>query len=147
MQLIESDAARKTLVGIPAYNSDENRRVFSACRRLIQQLLERGIPVLLDATNVTERDRSYSIEAAIAKGAEVIIVKVTAPDELIRNRLRLREQGLSKDGASDAGLETYLKMKARVQPVSGPHFLVDTSRDNADSLKKIVDTITSISGL
>ena len=88
MQVIESDAARKTLAGIPAYNSDENRRVFGACRRFMQDLLEDGVPVLLDATNVTERDRKYSHEAASAKGANVVVVKVTAPDTLIRRRLK-----------------------------------------------------------
>lgn len=101
---------------------------------------------MLDATNLTKRDRSYSIEAATAKGAEVIIVKVTAPEEVIRKRLRRREQGTSRDGASDAGWETYLRMKTRVQPVIEPHFVVDTSGDNAVSLKKIVDMITSING-
>ena len=46
----------------------------------MQELLEHGIPVLLDATNVTERDRGYSKEAASVKLAEVEVVNVTAPE-------------------------------------------------------------------
>ena len=55
LQMIESDAARKALMGVPAYNAEENLRVFAACRRLMDELLDNGVPVLLDATNVTER--------------------------------------------------------------------------------------------
>ena len=146
MQVIEADAARKTLVGIPAYNSDESRRVFAACRRLMQELLENGIPVLLDATNVTERDRRYSQEAASVKRAEVVVVKVTAPEALIRRRLIRREQGRSKDGASEAGWDVYMRMKAREEPVVGPHFTVDTSSDITTSIQKIADKLKSISG-
>ena len=146
VQMIESDAARKTLAGIPAYNSDENRRVFAACRRLLQDLLEDGVPVLLDATNVTERDRAYSREAASAKGADVVVVEVTAPETLIAKRLKRREQGKTKDGASEAGWDVYRRMKAREQPVVGPHFVVDTSKDIAPSVRKIADKLNLING-
>lgn len=146
MVVIESDAARKTLAGIPAYNSDENRRVFSACRRLIQDLLEEGVPVLLDATNVTEGDRGYSHEAASAKGADVVVVKVTAPETLISKRLKRREQGKSKDGASEAGWDVYKRIKAREQQVLGPHFVVDTSKDITPSIRKIAGKLKSKSG-
>ncbi len=147
MQVIESDAARKTLTCIPAYNADENRRVFGACRRLIQELLEDGVSVLLDATNLTEQDRRYSCEAAFARGAEVIVVRITAPESLIAKRLRRREVGQSKDGASDAGWDVYRRMKAREQPVVGPHFIVDTSRDITPSIEKIATKLKSISGI
>ena len=103
-------------------------------------------PVLLDATNVTERDRAYSREAASAKGADVVVVEVTAPETLIAKRLKRREQGKTKDGASEAGWDVYRRMKAREQPVVGPHFVVDTSKDIAPSVRKIADKLKSISG-
>lgn len=146
VQVIESDEARKTLAGIPAYNSDENRRVFGACRRLMQELLEEGIAVLLDATNITEQDRRYSYEAASEKEAVVVVVKVAAPEALIGKRLKRREQGQSKDGASEAGWDVYRRMKAREQPIAGPHFVVDTSGDITHSIQKIADKLKSISG-
>ena len=111
LQMIESDAARKALMGVPAYNAEENLRVFAACRRLMDELLNNGVPVLLDATNVTERDRAYSYTAAEGRGAEVVVVRVKAPESEVRRRLRRRERGLSKDGASNAGWDVYLKMK------------------------------------
>ena len=109
--------------------------------------MEDGVSVLLDATNLTEQDRKYSYEAALARGAEVVVVRITAPESLISKRLRRRELGQSKDGASDAGWDVYRRMKAREQPVVGPHFIVDTSRDITPSIEKIATKLKSISGI
>ena len=146
LQTIESDAARKALVCLPAYNSEENSRVFGACRRLMEELLDNGVPVLLDATNVTEHDRSYSCAAADRKGVEVVLVKVTAPERVVRQRLERRQRGMSGDGASDAGWDTYLRMKSRDEPVRRPHYLVDTSRDISADIRKISRKLKAISG-
>ena len=146
LQMIESDAARKALMVVPAYNAEENLRVFAACRRLMDELLDNGIPVLLDATNVTERDRAYSYTAAEGRGAEVVVVRVKAPESEVRRRLRRRERGLSKDGASDAGWEVYLRLKAREEPVARPHYVVDTSKDITPAIVKISNKLKAING-
>ena len=146
LQIIESDAARKALVRTPAYNAEENRRVFGACRMLMEELLEGGIPVLLDATNVTERDRGTAYAVAEEKRVELAVVKATAPEQEIRRRLRRREQGLSRDGASDAGWDTYIRMKAREEPVARPHYVVDTSRDVMPAVVKIANRLKAING-
>ena len=146
LQMIESDAARKALMVVPAYNAEENLRVFAACRRLMDELLDNGIPVLLDATNVTERDRAYSYAAAEGRGAEVVVVRVKAPESEVRRRLRRRERGLAKDGASNAGWDVYLKMKAREEPVARPHFVVDTSKDITSAIVKISNKLKAING-
>ena len=146
LQMIESDAARKALMVVPAYNAEENLRVFAACRRLMDELLDNGVPVLLDATNVTERDRAYSYTAAEGRGAEVVVVRVKAPESEVRRRLRRRERGLSKDGASNAGWDVYLKMKAREEPVARPHYVVDTSKDITPAIVKISNKLKVING-
>ena len=146
LQMIESDAARKALMVVPAYNAEENLRVFAACRRLMDELLNNGVPVLLDATNVTERDRAYSYTAAEGRGAEVVVVRVKAPESEVRRRLRRRERGLSKDGASNAGWDVYLKMKAREEPVARPHYVVDTSKDITPAIVKISNKLKVING-
>ena len=146
LQMIESDAARKALMGVPAYNAEENLRVFAACRRLMDELLNNGVPVLLDATNVTERDRAYSYTAAEGRGAEVVVVRVKAPESEVRRRLRRRERGLAKDGASNAGWDVYLKMRTREEPVARPHFVVDTSKDITPAIVKISNKLKAING-
>ena len=146
LQLIESDEARKTLTGVPAYNAEENLRVFAACRRLIDELLGNGVAVLLDATNVTERDRAYSYAAAKRTGAELLVTKVTAPEKEVHRRLRRRERGISNDGASDAGWNVYLRMKAREEPVARAHFVVDTSKDITAAVIEISNKLKAING-
>ena len=146
LQMIESDAARKALMVVPAYNAEENLRVFGACRKLMDELLDNGVPVLLDATNVTERDRAYSYAAAEGRGAEVVVVRVKAPESEVRRRLRRRERGLSKDGASNAGWDVYLKMRGREEPVTRPHFVVDTSKDITPAIVKISNKLKAING-
>ena len=71
---------------------------------------------------------------------------MTAPETLISKRLKRREQGSSRDGVSEAGWDVYKRMKAREEPVAGPHFIVDTSRDIIPSIKKIADKLKSING-
>ena len=146
LQMIESDAARKALMVVPAYNAEENLRVFAACRRLMDELLDNGVPVLLDATNVTERDRAYSYTAAEGRGAEVVVVRVTAPESEVRRRLGRRVRGLTKDGASNAGWDVYLNMRAREDPVARPHFVVDTSKDITPAIVKISNKLKAING-
>ena len=146
LQIIESDAARKALMVVPAYNAEENLRVFAACRRLMDELLNNSVPVLLDATNVTERDRAYSYTAAEGRGAEVVVVRVKAPESEVRRRLRRRERGLTKDGASNAGWDVYLKMRAREEPVARSHYVVDTSKDITPAIVKISNKLKAING-
>ena len=50
--ILASDALRKVLFPTPQYDEQENKRLFSACHVLIEELLEKGIPVIFDATNL-----------------------------------------------------------------------------------------------
>jgi len=55
--ILESDALRKKLFVHPVYNSEESKRLFSACYGLIEELLQGGHNVILDATNLIEQNR------------------------------------------------------------------------------------------
>src|SRR5574341_2088568 len=54
---LESDALRKALFHRPVYTQQESTRLFSAIHELVARLVETGIPVLLDATNLKEAHR------------------------------------------------------------------------------------------
>ena len=137
--VVESDRLRKTLFHRPQYTADEHARVFRACHRLIDEFLGRGYPVLLDATNLGQRNRKPVMAIARRHNAPLAIAVVTAPPELIRERLRLREEGLDPDAWSDAGVEIYSRMAPAWQPVRRWHIEVDTSRDIAPALRQILD--------
>jgi len=136
--VIESDALRKQLFTIPTYRAEESHRLFNACHRLVEELLGKGIPVILDATNLVEHHREPLYRIARRLGAKLIIVRVEAPRELVRQRLQGRAEGINREDKSDACWSIYQRMRTRVERISHNYFAVDTSRDITPVIDKIV---------
>ena len=136
--VLESDALRKVLFSSPGYSRQESSRLFQACHLLLLKLLAKGIPIVLDATNLSEwhRERLYSIADRL--DAKLVLVRVEAPPEVVRERLKARQEATNLTNKSDADWEVYQKMKATVQKIKRNHFAVDTSRDITPVLDKIV---------
>jgi len=139
--ILASDAFRKVLFPSPVYDESENRRLFPACHALVEELLEKGIPVIFDATNLLERHREYLYHIADKTGAKLILVCVEAPPEVVRQRLLARERGVDSQNDSQAGRDVYQRMEARKQKISRNYFVVDTSRDIAPVIDKIMRVI------
>ena len=136
--ILASDTLRKILFPSPQYEESENKRLFSACHALIEELLRKGIPVIFDATNLLERHREYLYRAAARAGAKLILVCVEAPTEVVRQRLLAREKASVPQDDSEAGWEVYNKMRPRREKISRNHFVVDTSQDITAVIDKIV---------
>lgn len=136
--ILPSDALRKVLFPTPQYNEQENKRLFSACHVLIEELLKKGIPVIFDATNLLEHHREYFYRAAERAGAKLILVWVEAPPEVVRQRLIARERTPVPERDSQAGWEVYNKMKPRREKISRNHLVVDTSQDITAAVDKII---------
>src|SRR5688572_20000703 len=79
LAIVQSDAVRKLLFPQPSYDSNESYRVFLRCYEVLEYLLNLGINVIFDATNLRERNRKYPYRIAKATGARLIIVWVEAP--------------------------------------------------------------------
>ncbi len=139
--VLESDALRKFLFQLPVYDSDESARLFAACHRLIEWLLDKGVPVIFDATNLTERHREHLYRIADRTGARLILVRVEAPSTVAYERLQERKKTASADNKSDADWEVYRRMRPRVEKIRRNHFAVDTSRDITPVIDKIVRLI------
>ena len=135
--ILESDALRKTLCPSPSYSSEESSRLFRACHLLIERLLKKGTPLILDATNLSERYRERLYSIADRLDVKLILVRVEAPAKEVRERLKARQGGRSP-GKSDADWEVYQRMKSAVQKIGRNHYAVDTSRDITPVLDKIV---------
>jgi predicted kinase len=136
--ILASDTLRKILFPSPQYKESENKRLFSACHALIEDLLGKGIPVIFDATNLLEHHREYYYRAAERAGAKLILVWVEAPTEVVRQRLLARKKTAMPQYDSEAGWEVYNKMKPRRQRISRNHLVVDTSKDITAVIDKIV---------
>ncbi len=134
--VLESDALRKTLYPSPNYSADESARLFQVIHSLIEKLLKKGIPVILDATNLSERFRERLYNIADRLGVRLILVSTEAPPEVVHEGLTGQGATVSR-GKSDAGWEVYQKMKPTVEKISRRHYVVDTSRDITPVLNKI----------
>jgi len=138
--ILESDALRKILFPRPTYSAEESARLFRVVHRLIERLLKKGIPVILDATNLSERHREYLYSIAEHLGVKLILVRVEAPPELVAGRLHQRQE--VREGKSDADWMVYQKMRSSVEEIQRRHYAVDTSRDITPVLDKIVKEVT-----
>ena len=139
--VLESDALRKVIFPKPNYSAEESRRLFSAVHSLLEWLLNRGVPVCFDATNLSESNRQYLYRISERTGARLILVSVEAPPELAYQRLQARKSAANPDSNSDADWEIYRQMKPKAEKIRRNHFIVDTSRDITPVINKIVRSL------
>ena len=118
---VESDAIRRGLAPHPTYTSGESAAVFARAEAMARAALEAGRHALLDATNLTQRDRKPFVRLARNLGALIVAVRVTAPEATIRARLHSPREGFSQ-----AGVDIYERMRERGQPFSLPVVVIDT---------------------
>ncbi len=134
--VLESDDLRKALFRRPTYRPEESRRLFDAIHAATGELLRRGVPVILDATNLIERERQPLYDIAGSAGARLILVRVVVPRWLVHRRLAHRTLGVASS-RSEAGVEVYERMRATAEPLRRRHYVVDTSRDTEAKLRQI----------
>lgn len=138
LAVLETDALRKALFPRPTYSARESARLFRAVHLLIEDLLRRGVPVLLDATNLQEGHREYLYHIAEKEGARLIIVKVFAPEEVVRERLARRSAQAQRPDHSDADWGVYQRMLRSAEPIRRNYLSVDTSSDLGPALDRVV---------
>lgn len=141
---LESDALRKALFKRPTYSVEESARLFAACHALLDTLLARGIPALLDATNLKEVHRRPLYRIAERRGARLVLVQVEAPQEMVRQRLEGRARGENPWDQSEASVEVYEKMRAGAEPIQRPHLIVDTSGDIRPALDMVLRELQEV---
>ena len=134
--ILESDALRKVLFPSPGYSSLESSHLFQAIHLLIKRLLGKGGSLILDATNLSERYRERLYSIADHLDAKLVLVRVEAPPQVVRERLKARRE--NPEDKSDADWEIYQRMKLSVQKIQRNHYAVDTSKDITPVLDKVV---------
>ena len=145
--ILESDALRKTLFSSPDYSQQESTHLFQACHLLIEELLKKGVPIILDATNLSERHRERLYNIADRLEAKLILVRVEASPEVVRERLKARQEEANLADKSDADWEVYQRMKSTVQKIRRNYYAVDTSRDITPVLEKVVREVNRRRGI
>jgi predicted kinase len=139
--ILESDALRKVLFPRPNYTAVESARLFSAAHNLIEWLLNLGIPVCFDATNLSESNREHLYRISERNGARLILISVEAPPELAYQRLQARRTEADPESESDADWEIYQQMRPKAEKIRRNHFVVDTSRDITPVINKVIRSL------
>ncbi len=138
--VFESDALRRILFRRRTYSAEESRRLFAAIHAAAEQLLSEGVSVILDATNLIRTERAPLYDIAERATARTVLVEVTAPDRVVRQRLSRRQKaGVSR---SEAGIGVYERMRLRADEIRRPHYAVDASQKSAPVLAAIVEEMT-----
>ena len=135
--VLESDRLSKVLFPVPDYSPEESARLFGAAHRLTGELLERGIPVIFDATNISEHSREGLCKIAGRLGVKLVLVRVAAAPEVVHQRLSSSQDR----GHSDAGWDVYLMMRQQEERIRRRHFTVDTTEDTQLAVDRIVREI------
>jgi predicted kinase len=136
--ILESDALRKQLFPTPTYSAIESSILFRTIHCLIEDLLDKSISLILDATNLTERYRERLYNIAEKRKARLIITRTKAPPEVVRKRLKNRAEKTRNGEKSDADWKVYLKLNATVEKIRRQHLTVDTSKDITPAVEKIL---------
>lgn len=137
--VIESDGVRKALFPQPTYSARESAVVHRTCQQTMRWLLSEGVRVIFDATNLVEFQREILYHLAERSGAKLLIIRVVAPEEVIRERLVRRSA--DAQSASDADWRIYQRMSGREQTIRRPHLCIDTSEDIDAAVRKLVRAV------
>lgn len=141
--IVETDFLRPSLVGHPRYTRGENNRLFTACHQLICKLLEDGIVVLFDATNLTPKNRAPLYEITRTTNTKLILVRTTAPQHVVYARLYNRSHNQA-DPTQVADWKVYQRMRSGVRPISENHVIVNTSKDINPALEVMANNINRL---
>jgi len=130
---IESDAVRRQLFARPQYTRDEHARVFRVVERRAREALEQGELAVIDATNLTRKDRRRFVRLGRETDVPLVAVRLVAPGETVKERL-----GRPRDGWSEADFAVHEMMKGRAQPFSVPVVVVDSRYPLGPSLDLVL---------
>jgi predicted kinase len=141
--ILDSDALRPVLFPEPKHTKTEHARLFPALHVLMGRLLDRGINVIVDATNLKESSRTPYYKIAKNRDVPVITVRVWAPKRVIRRRLTERAVGRNPADRSTATLEVYESMRSDYEPIRRRYVSVDTSQDTGAAVDKVLRQLAS----
>jgi len=139
-EVVQTDAIRKAIFRPPRYTIAEHAVVHREAHRRVGRELRAGRTVIFDATNLAERTRRVVYKLADEASASLVIAATYAPRDIIRQRLAGRQTGVDPLDVSDADWTIYLKL-GRVQPISRPHLVLNTTVDLTQAVELIATRV------
>lgn len=135
--LVATDSVRTEIRQSPMYTAVEMMLVYEVCYALIDRRLQQGQRVVFDGSNYLAARREHLAQLAGRHGAPVAVCSVQAAQEVIEQRLRLRQhRGHNHQDKSDADWLVYQWMVEAQEPVSGDHLILDTTAASPERLAR-----------
>jgi len=152
-EVLRSDVIRKRLAGVPptqrapaegsenVYTEDATRRTYREMERRARTALRDGRHVIIDATMPSRAMRRPFLAIGEESGAPVVVVETTAPDDVVRERMRARED--DRREVSDADWDVYLKAKERFErPEEAKRRVVVGADDDVDrAVGRVIESL------
>ena len=133
LAVLHADDIRTLLEPQPGYSFEESQRVVRAIRLAAGTLLQQNIGVVFDAANLTEWERQPLYSLAERHNARLVMVQVTAPMNVVLERLQEKELQPAAVGDVESPVESptdvYHRLAGRQEPIAREHYTVDTSSD------------------
>lgn len=109
--------------------------------REVRKLMLENEIVIMDAVFDKKdlRDKFYKMVNQI--NGELLIVKITAPDKIIKRRIRNDEPKDRPGFTVESRLKLYKIIKENWEPIERNHIVVDSSNDLSEQLDEIIKII------
>lgn len=134
---IDARAAADIAAGI--YSEDMTKTTYQHLREVAAAIVSGGYSAIVDAAFLRAWQRELFAELAVEQGVPLRILNVTAPESILRQRIRERQQ--RGDDASDAGLAVLAHQLETADPLTAVERAASIDVDTSDSqldLKAIV---------
>jgi predicted kinase len=119
---IRTDVVRKDRFDDPEYTDAETDAVYRTVQEHADAALADGNHVVLDGTYRERQFREPAYDIAREHDVDCVVLKVEADDDVVRERIRERE-----DDASDADVSIYEHYRDQFEAVDAEHVVVDNS--------------------
>lgn len=130
---LRSDVERRRLLGPDHYQRADSEAVYARLLALARLALQSGYPTIVDAAFLRRDERARFRALAAELGAPFTLLHCTAPDEVLRQRVR--ERTARGADASQADETVLALLRERVQAPIGDEandaIVLDTSLGNA----------------
>jgi hypothetical protein len=154
LTVISSDVLRKRLASVPLtehrfeemesgiYSPDFSRQTYGALFKEAEKILQRGDPLILDASFIRAEDRRIAQKLAEAAAADFAVLECRLNEEETRRRLMQR---LKLGSVSDGRWQVYQFQKERFEPLSevtaSRHFVIDSARPLEGQINKVIESL------
>jgi predicted kinase len=125
---VNSDELRMEMLSSRTYTDEEKLKVYDKMLNVMSEAVMAKKPVILDATFYKKSIRKKFEHKARHLGERVIYIEVTAPEDIIEDRLKIPRT------YSEADFDVYLKLKKIAEPMKQNHLILVSTNNNIVSL-------------